>query len=326
MLINKREIDLIKINCIIIEMPKVFERSVLWIPINEYKDPKECVPDGYVIQRTIGKGSSGDVLGVCKDSNCDLVLKVSRLNKQQDYDIYERDVFFSKMLSGSGISPKYVEAWVCAGRGYMVSERWDGDILSYIKHNQWEMPSWMYEAIINVINKLTDMGICHGDLKFDNMLYSEQRKAVVINDFGYSFDYKNYFPLKTTGWLGFRSGCIPPDSYNPKFNLWNMHRYLERVSKSLKIVSSDGTSSPYRGVQGLSLTDVMILNSTCEGTDKTDAKVVSEKTKKRQNDTADTSTTKRRNLLPNRDTKRPKQSLYNEESEAISPTMLLPNN
>lgn len=185
----------------------------------------------YKVGKQIGKGAYGKVFDVCKDTNCNFVLKTMEFSKS-NYDIigspklsYENKYKEWKKEIENHLKviecqksyklrfvPDVYDAWYCNDKDsgdsvfYIIMERFDGDLKYFIKifsndnnkHVKKLLKSFILiklkdlrEALDHINNSCK---ICLDDIKLENILYKEYSNGtydLVFSDFGTSSFGKN---------------------------------------------------------------------------------------------------------------------------------------
>lgn len=183
---------------------------------------RRCLQGRWRAGKKLGSGSWGAAFVVTRIPGSDApklgergaVLKVTRLRLDPEDRAMarygaERDAFFLEMLNDTGMVPRFYDAWVCDGSAYMVLERWPMDLGTYMHRTKGVVPEWVLMQMHGIALMLGEAGIVHGDAKPDNWLIDPAAYEVVINDFGYATDYREWRldAPKHWGWLYAHHRC-----------------------------------------------------------------------------------------------------------------------
>lgn len=199
----------------------------------------------------IRKGSFGKVYILCEASLCKKVIKIVRLKSpEEEYEFREE----ARILRAArGVAPKLYESFECAGYGFLVMERFSGDMAEKArkraqkKRRAVEVYSESeFLRMFQLVAELTRLGIVHGDLKPEQFLYRGNK--IVLGDYGaagFVSDGK-----ETTAYLGSPSSCdksgdelpVEDAAFARYFNLWQLARsFLDRDTVTLVQTSKKNT-------------------------------------------------------------------------------------
>lgn len=199
-------------------------------------------PEGYLYGQQIGRGAFGAVHEACKDQNCRYVLKISFFRDDFDREIAEREIAIMEQLRTTGLTAKLVKAKMCTDRALMLMERFDmsAEQLGTKQYEQFFgkgsavlQGSMMFtdtqiQALFELALQLSKLGVLHGDLKLDNIMYSVNGDRFVVIDFGFTGTYKRYKDKVWTARWGFTHamGCSQtkeiPKELIPSANVWQL--------------------------------------------------------------------------------------------------------
>lgn len=168
---------------------------------------------GYNIGQAIGKGSFGTVHEACRQSNCRYVLKISYFEDAYDREVAAREIAVMQQLNDSGITARLINAKMCSDKALMLMERYDmsADELgerqytkmfgrgSDVLRGSLLFTDSQIRQLFELAVKLSALGVHHGDLKLDNILYRVAEDRFVIIDFGFTGTYR---PVATGGTNG----------------------------------------------------------------------------------------------------------------------------
>ena len=164
------------------------------------KDDKDQTIEGknktYIISKTLGKGTFGKVkLAYNKDNKnekyaCKILLK-SNIKDEDDYIRCKREMDILKKMHHVNVVRTY--EIISTETTYYIFMDFcaKGELFNYIvekQHLSQEKSAFFYYQLINGIEYIHEKGVCHIDLKPENLLLTEKYKLKII-DFGLS----NYF-------------------------------------------------------------------------------------------------------------------------------------
>lgn len=217
-------------------IPRNYPVSVDYKPETHYltiidRDPAKCVKRWESLKE-LGSGCCATVSQACAlgTNDCKYVLKVSSVNDDIYFDIFQRDVHFLNLLQGTGLVPKIYDQWICGAYGYMVLELFDGNADDFMakQSDGTELISInILEQMMELCSNLSLRGIIHGDIKPDNFLYKikgQDKYDIVLTDFGFSADFKTFDYTRGITRVGFPTTlrCKTPDRFIPRFNEFNL--------------------------------------------------------------------------------------------------------
>jgi hypothetical protein len=141
--------------------------NISYLPM-KYSDTETCMKS-WTKSQQLGKGVFSSVYQSCNNTSCNYVMKVSEINNDQQYQMFERDQHFLFKLKGKEIAPEIEDAWICDDRGYIIMEKLDGDLKStnvwFVADNNIKVYEWVWLGMINCLLKLSKEKIIHGDVK-----------------------------------------------------------------------------------------------------------------------------------------------------------------
>lgn len=157
--------------------------------------PVRIVPDNWRITNVLGSGASGVTLGTRGPNNKAGALKIVQEN---NIELLENEISMGEEFHKLGLSPRTtkVSSFVY-GKGKtwfhtIHMGRLDGIIGPYLESNpESEIVEKIVKKVFDLIKKLDDNNIVHGDLHFDNIGFIHSRGAeevgkIQIIDHGYS--------------------------------------------------------------------------------------------------------------------------------------------
>ena len=162
---------------------------------NEYNTKMlEVANESYTFGAEIGRGGFGRVLMASRRTKSggqkhDAVVKIQAYSKMalNTHTKEPKEINFLRMLSAqsSHISPQFYDAWVKKEEVYIVMERLDGKDLrkhvQSVKMRNENMDNIIFQ-LYNIINLLTSLGLHHGDLKGENLVWTGSKLSLI--DFG----------------------------------------------------------------------------------------------------------------------------------------------
>jgi serine/threonine protein kinase len=129
--------------------------------------------------QVLGSGHQGSVYRVCDEFSCDYALKLTEPN-ENEIEIY-------KLASNLDVAPLFHDAGLCNVGGqvmqYIVSERMDEDLFSYIRTHK--NRAHVFQRVMEILILLAENGIRHGDSKVCNFLIRDDT-VVKLADYGLS--------------------------------------------------------------------------------------------------------------------------------------------
>jgi serine/threonine protein kinase len=170
-------------------------------------DPKvkrELKSHGYRSEKLLGEGTYGQVYVACKKNNCQFAVKIAMAEDPEDRAVAERDYYFLHQLQSSHKVPRLYNRFDTQTHYFMVLQRFQSNLLSIIEQRIEQIPAKITTSLtenglncngvihVDEISKifalarfLGSAGIVHGDLKFDQFLFSAP-DTIVITDFGFA--------------------------------------------------------------------------------------------------------------------------------------------
>lgn len=173
--------------------------------IDELLASKCLTERGYKLEKFIAAGGQGSLFGFCEKAG-DCTKKVVKIILRAKHEgIYEREAAFFGIVNTTAdenLSPKLYEHFKCKGMGFLVMDRYDGDmqylaaqqaydILSSIK-TQFEHPELSIQLFTEaqflrmfyLALQLRNSETIHGDLRADQFLQKQAGKQMTMIDFG----------------------------------------------------------------------------------------------------------------------------------------------
>ena len=162
-------------------------------------DAKIIIDKRYVLLDTLGSGGFGTVYRVLDLSNGrEYALKLINNN----YSVFINEVKINKKIKpfNNPFFIKYIDSNTYAYLPEKKSEQYDpymvlelaskGDVIKYITHDDLglneRLSKYFFSKILQIVNSLHRMGICHRDLKLDNFLFDGDNFTLKLSDFGFS--------------------------------------------------------------------------------------------------------------------------------------------
>lgn len=129
----------------------------------------------------IGSGSYGDIF----ETEEDKIIKVQDIDNR-----FFREVGIYKKINEAEISPKFYDAWVREGKGYIVLEKMKGDMESLnIKPTQ-----AIRDRILRLVHILHTFNITHNDIQTTNIIIKDNPDNVnnfFLFDYNMAIDFSN---------------------------------------------------------------------------------------------------------------------------------------
>jgi serine/threonine protein kinase len=250
------------------------DHGINYLPV-KYSDVESCM-NNWEKKSQLGKGCFGSVFEACKDKTCGYIMKISNIADQYRFDTFQREQYFLNKLNSSEISPKIYDSWICNENGYIVLEKWDGDLenlnLFYVKDGKLCVYKWVWDQMITCILEMSKRKIIHGDIKPSNFLAIKKDRRVCISDFGTSIDYKTEVlddpKAIKLGWHYSRFACRAQKDFAEMYNLWNLEIYI-RASLHFKkmdylyIIDDKGEETPFLYFENITDQQRTSLDATC---------------------------------------------------------------
>lgn len=151
---------------------------------------------GYEIRKLLGKGSYGKVFHTCKPKdNCIYAMKVVELNEEEDINDFRKEVSIASKMSRLEITPKVYGAWFCKNKGYIVTEKYDVTLKTHLEYH--DLSKNLINRLENILEKMHNAGIVHGDLSLDNVMikFVKGKKKIGIIDWGLAFETNEKHPV-----------------------------------------------------------------------------------------------------------------------------------
>ncbi|MEG0614960.1 MAG: protein kinase [Oscillospiraceae bacterium] len=193
---------------------------------------ENSIIDGYLIKSVINENTGEASIILAEKGNTEYVIKMFHKNKIPKKELVD---VISKINCEYIVKP--IEFGVFQGRYY--------EVLPYFKHNDLlsslpisynELEKIIIPCINMGINALHNVGIVHRDIKPGNIFYSNNKKTVIIGDFGISSVLKNDVTIRVTTasrTLGYAApetslGFISKESDYYSFGITLLHLVLGR--------------------------------------------------------------------------------------------------
>ena len=175
-------------------------------------------------------GAYGSIGDVCKDKDCNYVVKAVSIKNEIYYRSFLRESLISTIMSKNNLCPKIHEIFVCLNTAYFIMDKWDGTLRELVINKLFKKEH--LDIIMKLIQKMHDIGIIHCDLHTSNILYriKKNKYEFCIVDFGLSLyfeDKKSIIP----------DNYIPnsrfPNIFYPKFDIYKFSSALDERSFTL---------------------------------------------------------------------------------------------
>lgn len=155
----------------------------------EIKEEKRNCITGYTLKKSLGKGAFGDVKVGCLNNKCSYAVKTVKISTDKIEDKFIKEAEFTKWFYGQGFGPKYYGHCIVKDVGYIISERWDGTLISDTLSQE------MYNKLKLQIDTIHKYGYIHGDVSPRNIVVKVDNKNnikdISLIDFG---------EVSNTGW------------------------------------------------------------------------------------------------------------------------------
>ena len=83
----------------------------------------------------IGKGAFGTVSEACLNNDCKYVVKMIKLSEPGIKKMFEMEALILPVFGQLGISPKVHDIFICLNAGFIIMDKWDGDLMTLFKHD-----------------------------------------------------------------------------------------------------------------------------------------------------------------------------------------------
>ena len=147
--------------------------------------PSECLGK-LKVTRFLGIGASSMTFSVCSSDNKCYALRITR---KLASSVSKREIELQKEMAKYGISPKIYKTCNKENLFFTLMEKGDGNLYQYLltSHPQKEIES-VAKQLSNIIDKLLDLEIQHGDTRTYNFIYKKIPGGVkvMLIDFGLS--------------------------------------------------------------------------------------------------------------------------------------------
>ena len=171
----------------------IFIKEEDLIKINDYTPEQR-----YTLKKSLGKGGFGEVfLSFDNYLNREVVIKKINKSGPNEEQEFIREINFMKNIKCPN-SVEYYDYYSDSNFYYIVMEKCDEDLESYMQKNKHGLPDYQIKDILLQLNEafkiMQSKNIIHRDLKPRNILlkYVSQNKFIVkIADFGLSREFKN---------------------------------------------------------------------------------------------------------------------------------------
>ncbi len=179
------------------------------IPMNTV-DRRSCELrfHNYTRRKQLGKGAFGTVFELCQDIkfgalHCPYVLKVQAIDAtDKGLRLFTQEVRTQIIVHEKlGFTPAVYDVWYCDKRlrrpaltGFIIMERMDGDLVSYLERNARRLTNDFIRNLIQTmrmyVQKLHQLGITHNDIADRNIFFKRlqggERVEFVLADWGFA--------------------------------------------------------------------------------------------------------------------------------------------
>ena len=206
----------------------------------------------YIETDPISNGAFGNVYRI-RDRKVKTEYILKKLRKQEpnatDPKMFENEIDFLINVKGTNIiniidfyakeDPKFY---------YIILEKMDGDLRTFLNKYKNGLPSKLIRKIFNQINSgleiMIEKGKTHRDLKPDNILFSYTNKKktdfiVKIGDFGLSTDLKGTQYASNAGTIFFKAPEVEKQKFNNKCDLYSIGIILYMLKTGEYIFDGD---------------------------------------------------------------------------------------
>ncbi len=171
-----------------------FQKSSL--SINKSKSPKKkdqqlhifCYPvkkdkqNEWKIQKSWPSDSFAELMNVCKNTNCNYILKYQKYDTYFDEFLIDEDFVMEEIKNQTfcaevGLCPKIIDSWVCDDGASFVMEKLDitADVLLK-EYKTTKVIFRIFGEIMGLMQRLHFYGLYHGDAHFHNIMVKQMHK------------------------------------------------------------------------------------------------------------------------------------------------------
>jgi serine/threonine protein kinase len=220
--------------------------------MTEKIDISDTINNKYIILKKIGSGVYGKIYKV-RDEEED-VLKVIKVNKNED--IYHQSIHIEKKFleklnllqkDNEELVPILYETLKFKNQICFVMKLYDINLYQYQRDN-YDNNNYTIDFILLItkqifegINFIHNNKIIHNDIKPENILFKENRKNIIICDFGLSEKLKNEFlyfsyPIQSSY---YRAPEVSIKSfYNVKIDIWSIGTILYELLSNKVLIKA----------------------------------------------------------------------------------------
>jgi hypothetical protein len=171
----------------------------------------------YSYLRKLGQGAFGSVHEACEKSSnrCGFVVKVQDVTFPDFKRQFCTEAAIMKTTRAMHVGPRYVDSWICQGRGYIIMDKWESSAGTFFDRHGLhpaEIDSCM-QQLKAITRKLNKRKILHGDSHFGNVLTRMHRgkRQYGLADWGLSWNYQKHptRPLRDMNRFRSFTGEIP---------------------------------------------------------------------------------------------------------------------
>lgn len=150
-----------------------FKKNAAVANLKEPGNVERCT-SRWIPYEYLSSGAYGAVWSGCEVSNrhkCGYVIKV-----QHDKTGFEKEIYFSNLLSDTDVIPKIYDFFQCKESYYIVMQKCTGTAAEYLNRhmndrNRNDIYREFNDAMVELLIVLHDKGIVHGDLHYSNIMF-----------------------------------------------------------------------------------------------------------------------------------------------------------
>lgn len=203
-------------------------------PLDDLYNIQECEPDGFRIDRPIGKGAYGVIYSATCSGKSGYVVKI-----QEENSITE--AYLTKLFSDIGMAPKLYQVWRTKGKTtknvitIIMMEALDQTVDQYIKSHANRLERSKIDKLMEntfaVIHRLHQFEFIHGDAHIDNFMM--KGNVVKMIDFGFSVDMNTLLTSKIPKIQKLMVKMDQQPEYLDYLKLvWDFHNQIKKHVKS----------------------------------------------------------------------------------------------
>lgn len=163
---------------------------------------KELKNKGFTISDNPFKNGGFGSIFMAKNKDKDVIIKLQKIDSKKNKYAFSNEIKVLDLLRKNTDVVKHIDSWECDEykneMGYIVLDKWDGDVHTLIKNN--DLSKGDLEKIKNIITDFHKNNFIHNDLWPRNILYkgSGNNRKFALTDFGFTYaPYGETFDKKT---------------------------------------------------------------------------------------------------------------------------------